>query len=164
MTDQSKNTNLNHSSEKKLEEEKQEFLAIVSHELKMPLSDMKNYLSIILEGEVGPISEDIKDYLAQTYTINDYLIRLIERITRVSRIQSGRLEPKLSRINIAREIKLVVADFRIPAFEKGQTLEYKTQDNYSVKADPDYVWEILNNFISNAIKFTPRGGEININY
>ncbi len=143
------------------EDEKQEFLAIISHELKTPLTDVKNYLSMILEGEVGPVSDEVKEYVAQAYTANDYLIRLVDRLTKVAKMRSGHIQIKLARVNLSQEIKLILNNFKTPAFDKGQTLKYvMPEKEIWVKADYDSVWEILINLLSNALKFTPKGGLI----
>lgn len=148
-------------SERNLENEKQEFLAIISHELRTPLTDIKNYLSMILEGEVGSVSDEVKEYVAQAYTANDYLINLVGRLSRVAKIRSGQIKIKLDRVNLSGEIKMILNDFKVPAFDKGQSLKYvMPEKDIFVKADYDSVWEIMINLLSNAIKFTPKGGAI----
>ena len=162
--------NQNHQQQEKiaklknlLEQEKQEFLAVMSHELRTPMTGVKGYLSMILEGDAGPVPEDIKEYVAQAYVANDRLIRLVNHMAKVVSLQEGTLKFDFSKVNFSREAKLVVGDFQMPAQLKKQNLTYLGPgEDLFVKADPDRAREILMNLISNAIKFTPEGGEINI--
>lgn len=144
-----------------LEQEKQEFLAVMSHELRTPMTGVKGYLSMILEGDVGPVPEDIKEYVAQAYVANDRLIRLVNHMAKVVSIQEGTLKFNFSKVNFSREAKVVVGDFQMPAQLKKQKLtSLGPSEDLFVRADPDRAREILMNLISNAIKFTPEGGEI----
>ena len=148
-----------------LNSEKQEFLSVMSHELRTPMTGVKGYLSMILEGDAGPISDDVKEFIAQAYVANDRLIRLVEHMMKVARIQEGKISLKIGKVNISREAKMIVSDFQIPAKEKKLTLEYEggSEDLY-VKADPDRAREILMNLVSNAVKFTPEGGQIKVSH
>lgn len=148
-------------SKAELEDEKQQFLAIISHEMKTPLTDIKNYLAMILEGEVGPVSDEVKEYVAQAHTANDYLIRLVEKMVKVAKLRSGAVQLKLERVNLSQEIKMILNDFKIPAFDKGQSLKYMMPErDIFIQADYDSVWEILINLLANAVKFTSKGGAI----
>src|SRR4030042_3571515 len=83
-----------------LEAQRQEFLAVMSHELRTPMTGVKGYLSMILEGDAGPISDDAKEYVAQAYVANDRLIRLVEHMMKVARIQEGKIKLNLDKVNI----------------------------------------------------------------
>lgn len=155
--------NLKNSKTGELSDENQEFLAIVSHEVRKPITEIKNLLALILEGETGTISQDTRECVAQAYVVNEYLIRLVERMTKVAKIRSGRITLNLSRVNLTQAIQVVVNDFKIPTFERGQKLQFIPQEEeLYVQADLDSVVEILNNLISNASKYTPKGGHITI--
>src|SRR3990167_6113843 len=148
-----------------LNAEKQEFLSVMSHELRTPMTGVKGYLSMILEGDAGPISDDVKEYVAQAYIANDRLIRLVEHMMKVARIQEGKIKLRIGKVNLFRETKMVVSDFQIPAQEKKQTLKYQEgKNNLLVKGDPDRVREILMNLVSNAVKFTPKAGQITLSH
>lgn len=148
-----------------LSAEKQEFLSVMSHELRTPMTGVKGYLSMILEGDAGPLSDDVKEFVAAAYVANDRLIRLVEHMMKVARIQEGKIKINLGKVDISREAKMIVSDFQIPAKEKKLTLTYKpaSQDLF-VKADPDRAREVLMNLISNAVKFTPPAGQIEVSH
>lgn len=146
-----------------LEAQRQEFLSVMSHELRTPMTGVKGYLSMILEGDAGPVSDDVREFVAQAYVANDRLIRLVEHMTKVARIQEGKISLKIGKVNLSREAEMIVSDFQIPAKEKKITLEYKPPpEELHVKADPDRVREVLMNLVANAVKFTPSGGKIEV--
>lgn len=151
------------SLKKLLSTEKQEFLSVMSHELRTPMTGVKGYLSMILEGDAGPISDDVKEFVAAAYVANDRLIRLVEHMMKVARVQEGKIKLNLGKVNFSREAKMIVSDFQIPAKDKKQTLNLllKGPDLF-VKADPDRTREVLMNLVSNALKFTKEGGKIEI--
>lgn len=141
-----------------LEAEKQEFLAVMSHELRTPMTGVKGYLSMILDGDAGPISSDVKEYLAAAYVANDRLIRLVDHLMKVVAVQEGRLKLNISKVNLMENVQVLVNDFQVPAKEKKLILTYETPDKpIFVLADPDRLREVLLNLISNAIKFTKEG-------
>ncbi len=150
---------------KLLDAQRQEFLSVMSHELRTPMTGVKGYLSMLLEGDAGPISDDVKEYVAQAYTANDRLIRLVEHMMKVARVQEGKINLKIGKVDISREAKMIASDFQIPAKEKQLTLEYEASpEDLYVTADPDRAREVLMNLVSNAVKFTGEGGRIKISH
>lgn len=144
-----------------LESQKQEFLSVMSHELRTPMTGVKGYLSMVLEGDAGPISPEVREFVAQAYVANDRLIRLVEHMMKVAKIQEGKIGLNIGKVDLKKEITLIVSDFQIPAKDKKQTLTYEKPDgDILIKGDPDRVREIIMNLVSNAIKFTPEGGNI----
>ncbi|MBM2820794.1 MAG: two-component sensor histidine kinase, partial [Candidatus Berkelbacteria bacterium] len=150
---------------KLLEAQKQEFLSVMSHELRTPMTGVKGYLSMILEGDVGSVSPEVKEFIAQAYVANDRLIRLVEHMMRVAKIQEGKIELHINKVDLDRETEMIVSDFQIPAKDKSQTLTYeKPKEELFVKGDPDRVREILMSLVSNAVKFTPEKGKIEVSH
>ncbi|OGD56068.1 hypothetical protein A2V71_03915 [Candidatus Berkelbacteria bacterium RBG_13_40_8] len=145
-----------------LSAEKQEFLAVMSHELRTPMTGAKGYLSMILDGDAGEISPDVREYVAQAYVANDRLIRLVERMMKTVALQEGKVHLNIQKIDLVKNLEILTNDFQIPAKEKKLTLIYeKPPQPIFVLADPDRLREVLMNLISNAIKFTGQGS-INI--
>ncbi len=148
-----------------LNAEKQEFLSVMSHELRTPMTGVKGYLSMILEGDAGPISDDVKEFIADAYVANDRLIRLVEHMMKVARVQEGKIKLNISKVDISREAKMIVSDFQIPAKDKKITLTYKpAAAELFVKADPDRAREVLMNLVANAVKFTPQNGQTEVSH
>jgi len=147
-----------------LEGQKREFLAVMSHELRTPMTGVKGYLSMILDGDAGEISDDVREYIAQAYVANDRLIRLVDRMSKTVAIQEKRIKLNIGKVDLTENIELLTHDFGIPARDKKINLIYhKSQEPIFVSADPDRLREVIMNLISNAIKFTDEGTiEINL--
>ncbi len=138
--------------------EKQEFLAVMSHELRTPMTGTKGYLSMILDGDAGEISPDVREYVAQAYVANDRLIRLVERMMKTVALQEGKVHLNIQKLDLVKNLEILTHDFQIPAKNKKLTLTYeKPNSPIFVLADPDRLREVLMNLISNAVKFTQQG-------
>lgn len=144
-----------------LEAEKEEFLAVASHELRTPMTGVKGYLSMILGGDAGDVPPKIKEYTAQAYVSNEKLIKLVDQMLKVARLQEGRTHLNIERVDLDEQIKLLISDFAIPAQEKSIKIDYRPiGEKVKILADADKTREILMNLISNAIKFNNPGGSI----
>lgn len=141
-----------------LEAEKQEFLAVMSHELRTPMTGVKGYLSMILDGDAGEISQEVREYVAEAYVANDRLIRLVERMMKVVSVQEGKIKFNLQKIELSEQVEVLTHDFQIPAKDKGlELIYYKPAEKIFVEADPDRIREVIMNILSNAVKFTSEG-------
>lgn len=147
-----------------LDAEKQEFLAVMSHELRTPMTGVKGYLSMVLDGDAGPISDEIKDYLSEAYLANDRLIRLVDNLMKVVNVQEGRISLNIQKVDLVKNIQLIVNDSQERAKSKNLSLVYnKPDEEIFVMADADKLREVILHLVTNAIKFT-NSGEININH
>jgi len=145
-----------------LDKAKSEFLSIASHQLRTPLSIMKGYLSMILEGSYGRVSPKIKNITENLFQTNEQLIKLVNNLLNISRIEAGKIELQLENISIANLIKETIKEIEPEAKEKGLYIVYeeKTKIPY-IRIDPDKIKQVLLNILDNAIKYTEKGG-INI--
>ncbi|NTW15147.1 MAG: hypothetical protein HGA38_02115 [Candidatus Moranbacteria bacterium] len=144
---------------KSLDNAKSEFISIASHQLRTPLTAIKGYLSLILEGSYGEVSREIEDVLEKVNLVNRHLIQLVEDLLNVSRIDTGRIrysfEPAHS--------ELIVADladmFQPIARERGLELRLRLPKKSlrRVPLDAPKIREALSNLIDNAIKYTEQG-------
>lgn len=147
---------------KKLEEldkQKDEFVSMAAHELRSPLTAIKGYVSMVIEGDTGDIPEKARQYLADSMAVTDRLVRLVNNMLNVSRIEEGRIVYQLEETSLIRAVQEVYNSSRVEAERK--ELDFKVNipngldDN--VKVDPDRVREVVGNLVSNAIKFTEKG-------
>ncbi|MBF0619540.1 MAG: GAF domain-containing protein [Candidatus Omnitrophica bacterium] len=147
-----------------ISKKKSEFISAVSHELRTPLTSIKGYASILITGKVGDIPDAVKERLGKINTHSDNLVKLINDLLDISRIESGRVEMKTS----AHYIKPMldnIADLLTPQLrDKGVVLRINVPiDTPEIEFDQSQVERVFINLISNAIKFTPSGGSISIN-
>jgi PAS domain S-box-containing protein len=140
---------------------KSTFLSMVSHELRTPLSVVRGYLSLILEGKIGPDPERITEALRVADKRARHLQHLIEELLDLSRIESGRLSLHKEPIAIAKHVREVVEMFRGDQDRKRLAIEIEIPDGLpDALADHDKVHQIFTNLLSNAVKFTNEGGRI----
>jgi signal transduction histidine kinase len=148
---------------KKLDEAKSEFLSIASHQLRTPLTGIKGYLSMILEGDYGKVEKKQEKIIQDVFNASDRMSRLINVFLNVSRIESGRLKLDYADINLGDLINECIKDLESTAREKGLklTFKYKKNEVPSVNADSDKMKDVILNLIDNAIKYTHKG-KVNI--
>lgn len=150
-----------HRANEKLQELdklKDEFVTLASHELRTPMAAIRGSLSTILEGYAGDIPQEAREFLSAAYNENDRLIRLVNNLLNISRIEAGRLAFHLGDVNLDLSITEVVSNLQMAAKEKYLTLVYQSAGIPHVLADADKVREVLVNLIGNAVKYTHKGG------
>ncbi len=147
-----------------LDKLKDEFVSLASHELRTPLTSIRSYLWMALSGKGGSLSEKQSYYLERAFSSADRLIRLVNDMLNISRIESGRLSVQFSRIGMQTIIRDVLQEVQPKIDEQELRMELKIdeKDLPDVIADTDKIKEVLINLIGNAIKSTPRSGTITI--
>ncbi|OGY49777.1 MAG: hypothetical protein A3B89_04885 [Candidatus Buchananbacteria bacterium RIFCSPHIGHO2_02_FULL_40_13] len=142
----------------RLDQAKLEFLSIASHQLRTPLTVIKGYVSMMLEGNFGPISKPIKENLNKIYLANERLISLVESLLNISRIEAGRLEFNIKPTNLVAIIAPLLSGFKEKAKEKNSKLNFLPAKNIEqVLADAQKIKEVLTHLLDNAIKYTNDG-------
>jgi len=140
---------------------KDEFVSLASHELRTPMAAIKGSLSTILEGYAGDISIQAREFLVAAANENERLLRLVNNLLNISKIEAGRFNFELACVRYDDLIKEVVTNLESSAKEKGLFLMHEEAENLpTVIADDDKLKEVLINIIGNAIKFTHKGGVI----
>ena len=141
---------------------KDEFVSLASHELRTPMTAIKSYLWMALSGRGGELSEKQKFYLDRAYGSTTRLIKLVNDMLNVSRIESGRITIELKEVNMSQLITEVIEEVKPRSDEMGVALKLTPGSVSNVVADSDKIKEVVINLIGNSIKFTPRGGLITI--
>ena len=153
---------------KELDHLKDEFLSIASHELRTPMTAIRSYLWMALAGKGGPVSAKQKYYLQRTYSATERMIKLVNDMLNVSRIESGRIALDLSELNMRGLCLEVLHEVKPRVSEVGINIKFSviksgdTKPKLLVVGDGDKLKEVLINFISNSIKFTEKDGHIDI--
>jgi PAS domain S-box-containing protein len=147
----------------RIDEMKNEFISIVSHELRTPLTAIKGFTDLILEGEVGEISESQREFLEIVQSNSDRLVALINDMLDISRIESGRIVLSLDDVHVASIVERTLTTLRPVFSEKGLNLQTEIDEELApVVADEARLLQVLTNLISNACKYTPNGGWVTI--
>jgi signal transduction histidine kinase len=156
---------------KELDRMKSQFLSIASHELKTPITAMSGFLQVALrrvrrlsQGDAAaPIAEGlsgITDQLEIVYRQTGKLARLVDELLDVSRIQTGRIEFRYGDVDLS-ELANEVAT-RMQLTTTTHAISVRRDSENVVKADRDHLEQVLNNLVTNAIKYSPSGGSITI--
>ncbi len=147
----------------KLERLKSEFISIVSHELRTPLTAIKNAMDIILSGKAGDMTENIEKFVSMGKRNAIRLSGIINDLLDISKIEAGKMDFKFELIHIEPVIEYVKTNLTEVAKEKNLTIKYTPSgEDVEIYADSNRLEQVLTNLVSNAIKFTPEAGEIEI--
>lgn len=145
----------------RLNQAKSDFLSIASHQLKTPLSIIKGYISMSLEGSFGQIAEQVKEQLKKVYLSNERLIGLVDDLLNLSRIEEGRMQYDWTEEHMGKIIDSVVDELAETADRKGLTLLWKPPaKQIFCKVDRNKIRNVVFNLVDNAIKYTDEGSII----
>ncbi len=143
----------------KIDKAKTEFISVASHQLRTPLTAIKGILDMSRSGDFGELNELQSKYISKAFESNERLIRLVNDLLNISRIEMGRMKLKIENFAIDSMIRSVMEELSEHARNKSLSLILKTKANkkYNVSADPEQIRQVLVNLIDNAIKYTDRG-------
>ena len=144
---------------KRLDQSKTEFISIASHQLRTPLTAIKGFVSLLLEGSYGPVTPQVADVLNKVYTANDRIVHLVEDLLNISRMESGRLKYDCIEVNIPEFLNELRDTFALSAKKKGLELVFEPREESLPAAwiDRQKAFEVVSNLIDNAIKYTVAG-------
>ena len=139
------------------------FLSHVSHELRSPLGAIYQFVTILLDGLGGPVTDEQRQYLGIVYRNTQQLRSMIEDLLQANRAQTGKMSVSLQRVDLPPLLAEVAETLRQTAQEQQVTLTAEAPPGLPpLQADPLRVRQILNNLLGNALKFTPAGGTIRV--
>jgi signal transduction histidine kinase len=147
--------------EKKLMEEN--FITMVSHQLRSPLVAILQYFEVILGGMVGEISEKQKEMIQKAQSRLENLMKLINDWLDVAKLVSGQIIEKLKPLSLKKVIESLFEDMRPLARKKGISLELKpSSGNENVMGDEESLKQVFSNLITNAIRYNKPKGKVKI--
>lgn len=150
------------TEQKLLEERKDEFISMVSHELRTPLTSVTGALDLVLNHVTGDINDKQRRYLEMARESTDKLNALVDDLLDLSKFAQGQMRMNLQFTHLD-EVVLAAAERYQPAFlERRIKLTVDVAERTRVLADSGRVSQVLNNLLTNAVKFTPEGGEAKI--
>lgn len=143
---------------KELDRLKDEFLSITSHELRTPMTIIKNYLWLSLK-KIQITDEKLKGYLTNAYTATERMITLINHTLTVSRLESGKLKLEATEQKLLPLIEELINGFNSIAMSKNIKIQFENNiQDIEYRFDKDKIIEVITNLISNALKYTPTDG------
>jgi signal transduction histidine kinase len=146
-----------------LDDAKDEFISMASHQLRTPLTSVKGYISMLLEEDLGKLNKTQKQALKEAFDSSQRMVFLISDFLNVSRIRTGKFLIEASNMNMPEVIEQEIAQLRDMAAYKEQLISYNAPINFpAVQLDENKIRQVMMNMIDNAIYYTPKGGQIEI--
>ena len=151
--------------EVEVERAKSEFVSVASHELRTPMTSVKTSLSLLLAGAAGPRDASARELLKIAVRNADRMIRLINDLLDLSRLEAGRMEFQLEPVPLADGVAAGLETVAAFAQEQGVTVATEPPaEPQVVLGVRDRLVQVIVNLVSNAIKFSPRGGRVTVRW
>jgi signal transduction histidine kinase len=151
----------NITSFKELDVAKTNFIATVSHELKTPLASSDFSLKLLEDSRVSVLTNEQKELVEHLKSDNQRMLRILSELLNMSQVEAGKIQLNIQAVSPYQIVALSVAAISSFAKEKGIQIEQKIKNDLpDIKADPDKISWVLNNFLTNAIKYSPEQGTV----
>jgi signal transduction histidine kinase len=149
------------TADRELDRMRDAFVATVSHELRTPLTSISGFLEMMQDEEHG-LGESGKRYLEVIRRSTTRLHALVEDLLLIAQIEARRVELQLAPVDVSELTYRTVESMRTTADDKGVTLELVTDHPPTIRGDRNRLTQVLDNLVSNAVKFTNGGGSVNV--
>lgn len=151
------------TKEKEVDQAKSEFVSLASHQLRTPLSAINWYTEMLIAGDAGNLSEEQKKYLQEVYAANHRMVDLVNSLLNVSRLELGTFTVEPQAISIKEISQSVLGELKPQIVQKNLHLKEDYDESIGLyMADPKLMRIIIQNFLTNAVKYTPENGSISI--
>lgn len=147
---------------KEVSQFKTHMLNTMGHELNTPLTPVLLHLQVLKSGAFGPLNPDQQEAIELVDRNMDRLRALVQDSLDVARLQSGKLQLSKSRVDLAALVREVAASYRTTAETRSVGLDASAQEPLWVEADPRRLSQVIYNLLSNALKFTGKGGSVSV--
>mgnify|MGYP002844058845 CR=1 FL=1 len=139
----------------RLDEAKDEFISMASHQLRTPLTSIKGYISMLMEGDVGPVSNEQKHLLREAFISSERMVRLISDFLNVSRLQTGKFVIDRRPVDLARLVKHELESLEPSAAARGLKFSYKPPKSLpKLTIDENKIQQVVMNFSDNALYYS----------
>lgn len=151
------------TKERQVDKAKTEFVSLASHQLRTPLSAINWYAEMLMNGDAGQLTEDQKGFLKEIYNGNQRMVDLVNSLLNVSRLELGTFMVEPVATDLVALAKDVTHEFvALIATKKMNLVENYQEGMPQISVDPKLTRIIFQNLVSNAIKYTPENGQVNV--
>jgi signal transduction histidine kinase len=148
--------------ERELDIAKDEFVSIASHQLRTPATSIRGILSMVLNGDFGPLSAKQERYIQLAAISNDRQLDIIEDLLSIAQVDAGRMDLSLAEVDLSKLIAQILPHHDIMLSRANQSLTSSLEPNVIAFADSEKIKMVVDNLISNAIKYTKSEGAIEV--
>jgi len=144
---------------RELDKQKTEFISFATHQLRAPLTAIKGYASLVLEGDLGEMSSKVRDAASRIFESSKTLANVVDDYLNVSRIELGSMKYNFEPLDINILVDEIVGELKPNIMKAGLKFDYKVvcEGPWKVSADPDKLKQVISNIIDNSVKYTPAG-------
>ena len=144
---------------KELDQLKSEFISLATHQIRAPLTAIKGYASLILEGDMGKTSKSTKDAVVTILESSNNLVSIVSDFLDVSRIEQGKMKYDFSQFNVGALVQEIVTEYKPNIDRAGLKITFEQDQgiDFTVTADKGKIKQIIGNIVDNSIKYTPKG-------
>jgi len=140
---------------------KDKFISIISHDLRSPFTSILGFTELIAT-DTTLTKEEIIEYVSNIRDASQNTLNLVNSLLDWTRLQTGRVEIAPKIVNANYLVKKTIVTLSGVAYQKGLTLSSQIDESFFINADENILTQVFNNLVSNSLKFTPKGGSINI--
>jgi signal transduction histidine kinase len=151
-----------YEKERDVEFAKDELLSLASHQLRTPATGVKQYLGMVLQGFAGDISQKQRDYLQRAYASNNRQLSVINDILHLAKLETGRIVLAERKFDITKMVRDVIDEQRESAEKAEVKLVLEAPSQGSIMGDSHMLRMVIENLVSNGIKYTPPGGVVTV--
>lgn len=151
------------TEERQFDQTQNEFVSLASHQLRTPATVIKQYLSMLLDGYAGELTDKQKGFLQTAKDTNDRHIAIVNTMLDVAQLESGKVRLKLAKTDIVALLGGLVKEYRLQAENKQQTLLFRSRYKHlHCEADTYHLRTVLENIIDNALRYSPASKTVTI--
>lgn len=163
ISDATRELRLSNNQLQRLDKAKDEFVSMASHQLRTPLTSVKGYLSMVLEGDVGKITDKQKHLLNEAFVSSERMVRLIGDFLNVSRLQTGKFIIEKRPVNLAKVVQQELDSLATNATSRNLRFVYKSPRTFPIlNLDEDKMRQVIMNFADNAIFYSKENSTITV--
>lgn len=151
------------TKEREVDRMKTEFISLASHQLRTPLSSIKWYTEMLLNGDAGPLSPDQTELARSVSESSQIMSEIVGALLNISRMELGKISISPKPTNLKELITACVKEVEVKYTQKKQTVSVNVpEDMQQVSVDPQLTKQVYLNLLTNAIKYSPEGGSISV--